>query len=222
MAPTPTPRVGQDSAAALRAVLPQGTPPELITAIEDAARRALHEHGAAAFAAPREAAIMHEVGHAIVGTHEGFAIRKITISRRSSSFGPVWGGHCMETGGAWTTGPDSSAAEDLRRAQFIIAGLAGEAITGHDKPGSSLDELALSQVIGQNAAVKLGNPTLNDEAHSAYVQQLWHEQVWGVAISILRANREPFMQLAEGLNQYERLHGDKLRKVLAQVKRITQ
>jgi hypothetical protein len=199
--------------------LPQGTPPELVAAIRDAAFHALHEHGAAAFAAPREAAIMHETGHAIVGAAQGFEIREISIFLRSTPGGEVWSGRCIEIGGPWTTGPDSSADDDLRRARFIIAGLAGEAITGVDKPGSSLDELALSQLIGINAGVKLGDPTLNDEAHSAYVQQLWHEQVWGVAISILRANREPFMQLAGYLHRDERVKGRKLEKVLAQVER---
>ena len=63
-------------------------------------------------------------------------------------FGRCWGGLCSEAGGVWTSGPDSHAEDDLRRARFIIAGLAGEALTGLDKPGSSLDELALSQLIG--------------------------------------------------------------------------
>jgi hypothetical protein len=177
--------------------LPQGTPPELAVVIGDAASRALHEYGADAFVAPLEAAVAHEAGHGIVGAAQGFRIREIVIFSR----GQAWGGRCMETGGNWSTSPDSSADDDLRRARFIIAGLAGEAITGHDKPGSSLDELALSQLIGDNAGVKLGDPTLSDEAHSVYVQQLWHEQVWGVAINILRANRRSFRQLAEYLYQ---------------------
>ena len=124
----------------------------------------------------------------------------------------------MEAGGTWTTGPDSSVEDDLRHAQFIIAGLAGEAITGLDKPGSSLDELALSQFVGTNAGVKLADPTLSDAAHAAFVQRLWHEQVWNVTLAILFANQEPFMELAEYLNQQERRRRT-LRKVLAQVKR---
>jgi hypothetical protein len=208
--------------AAVLPTLPQGTPPELIAVIEDAAWRAFHEHGAVAFAAPREAAAAHEAGHSVVAAHEGFTIRQVTIFPRSApGFGQVWGGRCMMAGGTWSTGPDSSADDDLRRARFIIAGLAGEAVVGLDKPGSSLDELALSQFIGINAGVKLGDPTLSDEAHSAYVQRLWHEQVWGETISILSANREPFVQVAEHLIQHERIEGGKLRKVLAQVKRTT-
>jgi hypothetical protein len=203
-------------------MLPQDTPPQLISAIADAACSAYHKHGAAAFAAPREAAIAHEVGHAIVGAAQGFRIRKLIVFPRTApGFGEVWGGRCMEAGGTWTTGPDSSAQDDLRRARFTIGGLAGEAMCGLDKRGSSLDELALSQLVGINAGVKLGDPTLTDEAHSAYVQQLWHEQVWGVAVAILRANYHPFMQLRERLRQRECIEGPMLRKVLDQVKRRT-
>jgi hypothetical protein len=207
-------------AGPLLAVLPKGTPPALVAAIAKAARNALDQHGPSAFAASREAAIAHEVGHAIVGAHEGFTIRQLTISSRSvPGFGSLWGGRCIE-GGTWTTGPDSTADDDLRRARFTIAGLAGEAITGQDKPASSLDELAVSQLVGLNVAAKLADPRLDQTEYGAYAQRLWHERVWGVAVAILRSNREPFWQLAEHLNQHERIHGGKLRKMLAQVQRV--
>jgi hypothetical protein len=202
--------------------LPHGTPPQLVAAIEGAAYRAFSRHGRSAFEAPRNAAIAHEVGHAIVGAHEGFTIRAVAVFSRSvPSLGLVWGGRCLEAGGTWTTGPDSSADEDLRRARFIIAGLAGEAITGHDRPGSSLDELVLSQVVGLNVAAKRDDPNQSDAEYSAYAERLWHEQVWGVAIAILHGNREAFLQVAEHLHQHEQVHGGKLRKALAAVKRIT-
>src|SRR5437868_1563567 len=129
--------------------LPQGAPPELIAAINDAARDRLARHGGAAFAASREAAAAHEAGHAIVGTHEGIAIRRIKIDSRSDPmFGTRWGGHCFEVGWGWTAGPDTSADDDFKRARFIIAGLAGEVVCGLDKPGSSIDEEAMSQMLG--------------------------------------------------------------------------
>jgi hypothetical protein len=200
------------------ASLPQGTPPELMAVIEGAALKAYYEHGAAAFAAPREAAAAHEAGHAIVGTAEGFRIREIQIQSVPGS-PELWGGKCIDTRGSWTTGPNTRADEDLRRARFIIAGLAGEAITGHDVPASSLDELALSQLVGHNAAVKLTDLTQTDEEFSAYEQELWHEQVWGEALSILRDNSEPFRQLAEYLHRHGHVDGKVLRKVLVQVRR---
>jgi hypothetical protein len=128
-------------------------------------------------------------------------------------------GYCIEPNG-WTSGPDTSADDDLRRARFIIAGLAGEAICGLDKPGSSLDELALSQSVGLNAAAKLADPHLSEEAYSAWAQQLWHERVWGVALAILRANQEPFQQLVQLLHRKGKAQGSGLRKVMAQVQRI--
>jgi hypothetical protein len=198
--------------------LPVGMPPQMVAGIRDAALRAFLAHGAAAFEAPRETTIMHETGHGIVGAAEGFRIRELRIFQRSAR---VWGGRCEEADATWSTGPDSSAEDDLRRARFTIGGLAAEALCGRDKPGSSLDELVLSQVLGMNAGGKLGDPTLSDEAHHAYVQRLWHEQVWGVALADLRANREPFCALAELLNQHERIKGEKLAKMLGQVKRRT-
>jgi hypothetical protein len=203
--------------------LPKGAPPGLIAGIEDAALRAYDEHGAAAFAAPLEAAVAHETGHGIIGAAEGFGIRKITIfARMVPGLGEVWGGRCEEAAATWTTGPDTSADEDLRRARFAIAGLAGEAIMRMDKPGSSLDELALSQMLGCNAGTKLDDPARTDEAQAAFVQKLWHEEVWGVAIAILRANQEPFSQLAGCLHRDREVQGRTLDKILSQVKRRTR
>jgi hypothetical protein len=202
--------------------LPKGTPPEIIAVIENAARNAIDHHGVPAFEMSRNAAIAHEAGHVIVAAHEGVNFQSVRIfSRSMPPFGEVWGGWCAEEDGKeWTTGPDTSAESDLSRARIIVAGLAGEAACRLDKPGSSLDELVLSQVVGHNAAAKLYNPTLSDAEFSAYEERLWHEQVWGVAVAILCANRKPFMRLADHLHQHERIKGGKLRNVLAQVRRI--
>lgn len=211
------------TAAGTFSSLPRGTPPQLIAAIKDATRETLDQHGLPAFEMSRDAALSHEVGHTIVATHEGLIIESVRIFSRSVPlFGKIWGGWCAEPDGTqWTTGPDTSAESDLSRARFIIAGLAGEAITGLDKPGSSLDELALSQLVGLNAAVKLDDdPTRSDEDYDGYAQRFWNDRVWGVAITILHANREPFMRLVEHLHRTEMVKGDKLRDVLAQVRRI--
>ena len=204
------------------ATLPQGTPPALITVIEDTTRRAFDRHGLPAFMMPREAALVHETGHAIVAAHEGLTVRSVSIfSRPVPKAGLVWGGWCIDAGGTWTTGPDTSADDDLRRARIIIAGLAGEALTRRDLPGSSIDELALSQLVSLNAAVKLDNDLdRSDEEYSAYAERLWHEQVWNVALAILLANQEPFNCLVQCLHEKEKVKGAKLRHVLAQVKRI--
>jgi hypothetical protein len=191
------------------ATLPQGTPPELIAAIEDEARDTFVRHGPSAFVAPREAAIAHEVGHTIVGTHEGLVIESVRIfSRSAPPFGKTWGGWCAEENGKeWTTGPDTSAESDLSRARIIIAGLAAEAMTGTDLPGSSIEERALSQLIAHNAAVKLAAPMLSDEARSAYAERLWNEQVWCRTLAILRENQDAFDRLAQLLHHRENVRG---------------
>jgi hypothetical protein len=206
-------------AATLFSTLLQGAPPsELIAATNDVVRDVFMRHGAAAFASNRETAIVHETGHTIVAKHEGLKVRSVKVFRQ----GTQWSGRCMHGGGAWTTGPDSSIDDDLLHARVIIAGLAGEAITGQDRPGSSLDELALSQVIGCNVAVKLDGHSRSDEDYVAFAKALWHERVWSMACRILYANREPFMQIVQALHERGSLHGAGLAKVLAQVRRIEQ
>jgi len=202
-------------------ILPAGFPHELLGAIENKARDLLTRHGVSAFAAPRAAAAAHETGHAIVGTHEGFRIRRITLSSRSAPIiGEVWGGRCMEADATWSSGPNTTADEDLHRARFIIAGLVGEGMANVGRPGSSLEERALSELVGQNAAEKLAGPGLSDAEYFAYAKRLWNERVWRFAVEILRNNFEPFKQLFEHLQRHELIEGPKLRKILAQVRRI--
>jgi hypothetical protein len=199
-------------------------PPGAITGLENSIRKAFEQHGLEAFAAPKEAAVAHEVGHAIVGTHEGLTIRQVKISSRSTpGLGLVWCGRCLEVGGEWTSGPDSSAEDDLHRARYIIAGLAAETICKFNKPGSSLNELMFSQVIGINAAAKLADyARLKDDAeYTEYAKQLWYEQVWRPTGAILFANREAFDLLYAHLHQSGTVKGAALRKALAKVKRIT-
>jgi hypothetical protein len=71
------------------------SPPMLTAAIDNATRAVLEQHdGIEAFIGTREAAVAHEVGHAIVGTHEGLKIRRISIY----SYGNNWGGVAARTG----------------------------------------------------------------------------------------------------------------------------
>ena len=198
--------------------LPVGTPPEIVTAVEDAVRDVLDKHGLDAFAMPQGTAIAHEAGHAIVATAEGLNVVSVSlISRRVPSFEPIWGGWCAFNGRTWTTGPDTSAANDLGAARVIIGGLAGEAVCGVDKPGSSIDELCLSQHVSCNAATKLADPKLTNEAFNAFAEAIWRDKVWDGAISIIRNNREPFQRLAELLHERRQIKGGKLRRLLAQI-----
>jgi hypothetical protein len=214
-------RKSQSPTNQLLSNLPKGVPPGLITAIEDATHETFDSHGLAAFEMSRDAALAHETGHTVVATAEGLTVQSVCIFARPTLFGTAWGGWCHEEGdGEWTTGPDSSADSDLSRARIIIAGLAGETVASLDRPGSSLDELALSQLIGLNAAIKLADPGLSDAVFADFAKQLWNERVWGGTLAILDANRGPFMQLVEQLHRSETIEGGNLRAMLAPIKRI--
>jgi len=201
--------------------LPRGTPPELATAIEDAVNDAFGRHGPPAFMQTREAAIAHECGHGIVGWHEGLIIESLRIFSRPSPLGNLWGGWCAEKDDKeWRSDLDTTVESDLSRARMIVAGVAGETVCRLDTPGSSLDEVALSQFISLNATAKLADPELSQDEYDAYAKQLWHEKVWSVAINILCANHELFMQLAERLDRKEKINGGKLRDMLAKIRRL--
>ena len=206
----------------LLSILPQGAPPELVAEIADATRDIFVRHGSSAFVAPREAAIVHEVGHTVVATHEGLVIDSVRIfSRSAPPFGKTWGGWCSEANSKeWTTGPNTSAESDLSRARIIIAGLAAEAMTGMDQPGSSIEELALSHLIGSNAATKLADPKMSAAQYATFAEALWNDQVWRRTLAILGENQDAFNRLAELLHNRENVRGGKLRAVLAQVRRI--
>jgi hypothetical protein len=196
---------------------PFDPPPLLVESYQNAIHEALHKHGPAAFEATREAAMTHEAGHAIVGAHEGFNIRSISIFPR----GALWEGRCDEGVKLWASGPDTTAEDDLRRARFTIAGLVGEVLSRTDRPGSSLDELVLSQLFAINIAAKLAPPSISEDDYQLYVPRLWQERVWNVVRNIILTNHEPFNRLANLLNEKEHVRGPKLRKVLAQVKKVT-
>jgi hypothetical protein len=203
--------------------LPNGMPLEVIAEMKGRARHILETHGFGAFAMPREAAIVHETGHAIVGTHEGIAVRSISIhSRIIPMVGMAWGGLCASN--PWMSGPTietSSAEDDLRHSRFVIAGIAAETLCGLDKPGSSLDEQFTSQYVSANAARKLADHGLNDAEFSAFAERLWHEQVWKMVITILRRNETSFQTLANHLREHKRARGKKLRTMLGSVCKTT-
>jgi hypothetical protein len=216
-------RIGaQDASSAnpLLSILPKGIPPAVIGAIERETHKILTSHGIAAFLMSRDAAIVHEVGHTIVAAAEGQIMQSVRIFSRSTPVGTAWGGWCDCDDEDWTSGPDSSVESDLSRARIIIGGLVGEAITGMAKPGSSLDEQVMSQVLAHNAAVKLADHS-SDAACDDFAEQLWREKVFDVTIAILRANEGPFEQLAGLLDRKGKVKGHKLRAVLDQVRGIS-
>ena len=84
------------SAPTAALVLPQGTPPAVMTGSGTPVRSALDRHGLSAFMMPRNAALAHKARHAVVATHEGGTIRGVTIFSRSMCAIELWGGQCMD------------------------------------------------------------------------------------------------------------------------------
>jgi hypothetical protein len=194
---------------------PQGaTPPEFLAMLDAATHKTYGQHGVSAFTAPREAALVHEAGHAVVATHEGLAVRSVSVFRRGVPPLEAWGGWCAVDGtSAWRSGPDTTVENDLSAARIVISGLVGELACRLDKAGSSLDEIILSQTLAVNAAIKLGMAT------DAQGEQLWNERVWRETFAILRENWDAFNELVAHLDQAGKLKGGKLRRVLGKVRR---
>ena len=190
---------------------PIGTPGELIAETDIFAGKILAKHGIKAFAMPFEAAVAHESGHVIVAAAEGCKIDKVCLIRSMlPALGEIWGGKFLERN-RWTRDANTPPQDDLRRARIVIAGYAGEKAYGVARPGSSLDERALSYFLAVLAA---------DNLKRTDWQALWHEQVWKPIKPVFETNRRPFEQLMDALCSHERVQGAKLQTILSHVKPI--
>jgi hypothetical protein len=121
----------------------------------------LQAHGIRAFQNPRSAAIAHETGHAIVGTHDEFKIKYIAIWSAGMVHGAEgWMGITKESERRWSFSPQTPLLTALNRVCYIIAGEAGEVILDPDnyRKGSSLDEVVLSQRMALDLAHRASSP----------------------------------------------------------------
>ena len=177
------------------------------------------KEGASAFEMPREAAAIHEAGHCIIGKLNGFKIKKVSIFEKTlpaaeaafRGYDKVWYGRTEESPQRrWEVGPSANASDDLKRAQFVIAGLAVEAMSQWKREGSSLDELALSQLIAAEAARKLG----------VDAKQLWNSEVWKLTILTCRHNLEVIDKIADRLLKVGSITGSVLGEMLNEVKSL--
>ena len=197
--------------------------PQLTRRSTTPSARLSRQHGLAAFTMPRDAALAHEAGHAIVGAHEGFAVRRVTVFSRSVSGVEAWGGFCAEAGGR---GPPGRT-----RAQTTICAAPASSSPGSpEKPSPEPTSPARRSMnwscrswSASNAAVKLDDdPSRSDDEYRAYAEQLWHEQVWtrGASPSCApTASRS--CRSCNCLHEKESVQGARLRQALAQVRRIT-
>ena len=189
--------------------LPAEIQHDVLRRLSDHATAIYLAEGPAAFEAPREAAALHEAGHAVVGAHEGFSIEKLTISEKIQNGASLWGGFTHSQ--PWSVKQTTQPADDLRHARFIIAGLAAESMTEWNRAGSSLDELILAQLVTALAAQKVG----------ADEQILWRNDVWAGSAKIIKHNAEPFNQIVDHLLHTQEISGGDLQAMLSAVRQIS-
>jgi hypothetical protein len=177
-------------------------PRDLRAAIEAAMFDAFVEHGPAAFAAPRQGALAHETGHAIVLAHECISVLAVSVSTPD---GQHWTGACDSE--PLTVGPGADPDSNLQQARISIAGHVAERVTGTGAPASALDEYFDSCYFSKLAAAKLScDPVM-----------LWEQQVRRKTYQILQVNRAPFDQLVALLDATGKVEGEALQDILARV-----
>jgi hypothetical protein len=168
--------------------------------------RIYSENGLHAFENTKNAASLHEAGHAVVATWLGRPITKLTIKR-----GPLgWCGFTHWSDDGWTIQSDDGNAREmlLDHARNLYAGFAAERLFDKDfREGSSLDEIVMSQV---STAMVAGD----DDP-----QGLWGSAVHTPVCRHLTRNERTVRRIADYLFAHRKMEGRPLEAVLADVVR---
>jgi hypothetical protein len=182
--------------------------------IAEAVREILADEGLQAFEMPKSAALAHEVGHCIVGAHEGLCIVEVKVFERDGA----WCGITNESSN-WHIDPDNTPTKTaLGRARYLAAGLAGEAVLDPEnlRRGSSLNELVLVQMlcagIWQQRRAEFGG------VHAPEV--LW-QSVWRQTCCIIKRNENVAHGMMRKLERSGRLYGKPLAASLRRVSRAS-
>ena len=135
---------GWDINERLRFRLPPAEQAAFMASLSQEAKRLLATEGPRAFEASRSAAIAHEIGHVIVGTHEGFTITSVRVFEHEGD----WNGMTDDTSGAWEIDATTPTQTVLRRVRHLIAGETAEYLLDPDgyRSGSSLDEVTIARM----------------------------------------------------------------------------
>jgi hypothetical protein len=108
----------------------------------------LAEEGPRAFEMPRSAALAHEVGHAIVGAHDGFKTARVAIWSTKGLAGTGWVGKTYYA--SWSRGmrlDESPPDEVLKHICLMIAGAAGEQLIDREGCRSGSSQIVVSQAL---------------------------------------------------------------------------
>jgi hypothetical protein len=194
----------------------------IVVSVETEAERLIATEGRAPFALPRSAAAAHEAGHAIVGAAAGDQISRVEIWRERKyerlSGLAAWAGYTHYTTdgqSGWTITPDTPSDAMQRQIWRLLAGVVGEGVLdpAHYLAGSSLDEVAISQVVAAALHEQLGLPGDPEET--------WRAS-WGWTVAIIRHNEAVARELAEKLHLMTSLQGRPLAAILARVRPLPE
>jgi hypothetical protein len=195
-------------------ILPEDEREALLPSIQKHIERIIDEQGIEVFlSSPRSTALAHEVGHAIVGTHDNIGITAIEIYTKPAMDGRAfWCGWTTEAATHWSTGPDTPIPEALSRICYIVAGEAAEGLLDPDnyrRNASSLDEIVLAQRLCLDFA----------EAVQLSGEDLFN-YCYGRTRAIIKHNAALAQKLIERLDKTEILHRRKPRSLLNQVQKL--
>jgi hypothetical protein len=117
--------------------------------IDEEFMRLARKHGPRVGKAPRSSVISHEVGHVVVGVHDGATGTSAEISRCKCG---GWTGLTK-----WDSHPARSGAEQVSPREVLlhictlIAGIVGEEILsrGGRRPGSAIDEAVVAEMLAE-------------------------------------------------------------------------
>lgn len=171
----------------------------------------LEKTGPRAFEMPKRAAAIHEAGHVIVNSVLGVRTTSVHIEHLMKSGKLFWIGITNAPEMAFVETPAAPVGFDkiLARSRMTYAGLAAELLfAGADRrEGSSLDEIVMSQILAEQAAMLAGLDA----------ERLWRDEVAAWCNIQLYRNRKAHAEIASALMQHKRLKGRALRELCAKV-----
>jgi len=167
----------------------------------------MRKHGLRAFEMPKRAAAIHEAGHVAINSVLGVRTGNALIDYITRDGKLYWVGFTDAPQLAFVDAPVSPVGFDavLNRSRTTYAGIAAELLFAGDdrREGSSLDEIIMSQLLAEHAAVQIGidAPTL------------WRDEVASWCNTQLHRNRKAHSEIADTLMKRGRLKGKVLREL---------
>ena len=154
----------------------------LALAMSDKLDLAFAVGGPRAFDCPKTSAAFHEAGHCVIGALEGDRPSKASIWPIVELGRVQWIGRTYGFP-KWRVDGTTQAEDDLRHAEFQLAGVVSEWLFDPDyRLASPIDEIARAQGIVLTAATKLRHD----------VQQLWLETF--VSVATILKSKEPIVR----------------------------